>query len=96
MANSNLTQQDLEQISKVVNDAIDSKQAEFWVGAEQHYQDHQQLAECRSMKTEWLENHRFTSELREGTALVKKVTLRTAIVAIVTFAIGWIAWHLKN
>ena len=84
---------DIEAIAGAVKTAIEQKHAEFWIEAEQHFLDHQQLAECRQLKGEWLKNHEFTAELRKNTNTAKRIILKTTIGGIVTAIIAWIVYH---
>ena len=81
-----------QRLKEIVRDAIDEKHTEFWVDAEQHYLDHNQIKMCREHKEEWVENHRVMTEIRGSAETVKKISVRTAVVVITTAALGWLAY----
>ena len=54
-----LNKDDYEMIQSIVENAIEKKHAEFWVGAEEHWTDHRDFKDCRLHHDEWKENHKF-------------------------------------
>lgn len=88
-----LTPDDIRVIAQAVKEAMDEKHATFWIEAEQHYLDHQQLAECRQTRPEWIENHKFVSEIRETKAFIKRTSIKLIVASVVGAIISWVALH---
>ncbi len=79
-----------DDIKKVMNDVLDQRHDDLHVKAEKHYQDHQQLDQCRESKEEWQANHRFISDIRKNGDMIKGVIwttfTRSTVVAILGLA----------
>jgi hypothetical protein len=54
-----------EEIKQAVHAALKEHKDEFWIAAEQHYQDHQALLKCRSREDERLRRTMFVNDLME-------------------------------
>jgi hypothetical protein len=87
-----ISSEDLKAITEAVEIALENKQHEYWIEAEMHYLDHQQLKRCQANQAEWQLNHQFISELRQASSSVKKIALRTSVALIVTAAASWVVY----
>lgn len=46
-------------------------------------------------ETHWMD-HAFVASVRKSGEVIKKTTLRVTVGAVITGAIGWVYFHLKN
>jgi len=85
-----------EDVVEAVRAAIAEDRKEFWVPGEQHYLDHEMLKSCREAKSEWIENHRFISNVRHGISIGEKAGITVIVVSLLSFVGGAIWLSIKH
>jgi len=78
-----------EEIKTVFLEALKEHHTEFYVEAEKHWEHHKLMDTCQSARPEWLANHRFVSDVRANSKIVKKTSISLIVAAIV-------AWFIKT
>lgn len=81
-----------QEIKKLMTEVMEEQHEKFWVSAETHYLDHQQMKDCRTHKEEWMDNHEFVSGIRRTKATVESTGLKVFVVAVCTSILGFLGW----
>ena len=79
------------EIRRIVQEELQAERSAFWVPAERHYNEHQQLEKCVKDAEEKEANHEFVSTVRIGMGYAGKISFGIAISALVVF-IGGAIW----
>jgi len=64
-----------DDLKGIVKEAFEEQRKNFWVEAERHYKDHEQLTKCRESKEEWMANHHWVTEVRMSSQKIKETSL---------------------
>lgn len=75
----------VSEVERIVEKKFEDERNNFWVPAEQHYNQHKMYEECLSNKKEWAANHVFVSKMRKDGQQVYSIGLKLAAVAFFGF-----------
>jgi len=64
-----------DEIKQAVAEALEEHRKDFLIEAEEHYQHHLQLKSCVRSRDEWLENHKFVSDIRANGKIAQQQLL---------------------
>lgn len=84
------------EIRRIVQEELQAERSAFWVPAERHYNEHQQLEKCVKSADEKEANHEFISTVRVGMGYAGKISFGAAILALATFIGGAIWMAIKT
>lgn len=80
------------EIKEALKEALEEHHTDFYVEAEKHYQDHQQLDQCRESKEEWQANHKLISDIRKSGEQVRGVIWTTLTRSLVVALLGLLVY----
>lgn len=85
---------EFDTLKLALKEVLAEERQAFWIDPEQHYQDHQQLKQCREAMTEMQKNHAFTSNIRTNTDLAKKAGIGVIISSVILFILGAVCFKV--
>lgn len=81
-----------EMMREVMTEVMVRERDTFWVEPKKHFLDHEQMADCRNHKDEWIANHGFVSDVRKKKEQVEDTGLKVFVTAICASIIGFVGW----